>query len=148
MLVHAALALAMLPVATPDPLGARLESATLPVAGTPVAVHYTAFCSPAAGNFYTLRVTVAQRTGRTVATGHAEASDTCTGRRQSLMLWAVPDTPLRPGRMSVTSCLRVHNARPSVANLGVDAPPCTTEPRTTVVENRRAGAQPVDHAPA
>jgi hypothetical protein len=135
MLVHIAIVLSFLPVSTPDPLGARLASATV-VRGAPGAVvHYTASCSPAAGNFYTLRVTLAQRTGHTITTGHAEVSSACTGRRQPLVLQTRPDRPFRAGRVSVTACMRVRNTRPlPPAYPGPDDPLCTTPPRTVVVD--------------
>ena len=48
MLAHIAIVLSFLPLTTPDPLGARLTSATVLRDPQAAAVHYTATCSPAA----------------------------------------------------------------------------------------------------
>jgi hypothetical protein len=138
VLMFASLSVAPAPAGTAA-LGAGLESATLPARDGPVEMRWKATCSPAAGGYYALRVTLAQRTGRTVATGTAEAHEACLGRPQTVVLTVVPDAPgtaFRPGRVSVTSCLRVRNVVSSRAGRlasawGADDPPCTSEPRTT-----------------
>jgi len=138
----AAAVLAALTGAAPTaaaPLQFRLDRATMPPAGGPVEMHYTATCSPTAGNAYALSVTLAQRTGRTVTTAGAEARRPCTGRPQTVVLLAGPDVPgttFRPGRLSVTACLRAHGVlphrvvRPAWAT---DDPACTGLPATTIV---------------
>jgi hypothetical protein len=110
----------------------------MPAGGTPVEMSYTATCSPAAGNAYALRVTLAQRTGRTVTTATAEARRSCTGRPQAVVLRAGPATPgttFRPGRVSVTACLRVHDLLHRAGRTAWNAgdPVCTGTTHTTIV---------------
>jgi hypothetical protein len=118
------------------PLHFRLDLAVLSPAGTQVEMHYTATCSPATGSTYALRVTVAQRTGRTVTTAATESRRACTGRPQAVWLRAAPDiwgTTFRPGRLSITACLHVHNTLPHRPAWETDSPACTGTPQTTVV---------------
>lgn len=57
----------------------------------------------------TLDVTLAQRTGRTVTTARAEAGGACTGLRQAVTLRVDASASFRPGRASISTCLRLQN---------------------------------------
>jgi hypothetical protein len=132
MLDRAAVVLALLTPVTPAPLpAAQVAWAVLPGRGTAAEVRLAAICSPAAGTFYTLRMTLAQRTGRTVATGSTEISGACTGLWQSLTLRAGAYAAFRRGRASVGSCLRVHPTPPRPA-VGTDGP-CAAGHTTLVI---------------
>jgi hypothetical protein len=96
------------PATAAAPLALRLTSATVLTRGAAADLRYTASCSPATA--FTVTVTLAQRTGTRVATATGEARGTCTGRAQTVLLHAVPETPgatFRPGSAVATSALRV-----------------------------------------
>ncbi|GIE92603.1 hypothetical protein [Paractinoplanes rishiriensis] len=102
-----------IPAAATAPPALRLTAATVLTLGAAVDLRYMVFCAPAAT--FTVSVTLAQRTGRRVATATGETEATCTAQAQSVLLNAVPTTPsatFRPGSATATAHLRVAADRP------------------------------------